>query len=78
MPGQYLPLELYNYRKCKANFIICPSCFWCASCLKADYIFQVCLQCRNKIVDSLPISDNEFYKIELWDNGNVELVFESA
>jgi len=38
----------------------------------------MCLQCKNGIVDSLPISDDEFYKIEFWDNGNVELIFESA
>lgn len=78
MLGQSSPLKLYRCRMRKANFIICPSCFWCASCLKADYVFPMCLQCKNGIVDSLPISDDEFYKIEFWDNGNVELIFESA
>ncbi len=38
----------------------------------------MCVQCKNEAVDSLPIFDNEFYKIELQGNGNVELMFESA
>lgn len=78
MLGQSSPLELCRDRMGKADFIICKSCYWCASCLKADYVFETCLHCKSGIVDSLPISDDEFYKIEFWDNGNVELIFESA
>jgi hypothetical protein len=36
------------------------------------------MQCKNEVVDSLPIFDDEFYKVELRGNGNVELRFESA
>lgn len=62
----------------KANFVICQSCFWCASCLKADYVFPMCVQCKSAAVDSLPIFDGEFYEVELLENGNVELMFGSA
>lgn len=68
-------LELYRDGMRKANFVICPDCFWCASCLKAEYNFPMRLQCKNAVVDSLPISDGEFYRVEFWKNGNVELVF---
>jgi hypothetical protein len=63
--------------KRKASFMICQSCYWCASLFSADEDFPRYPQCRNQIVDSLPIFDKEFHTIELKENGNVELWFGS-
>jgi hypothetical protein len=38
----------------------------------------MCMQCKSEAVDSLPIFDDEFYKVELQGSGNVELISESA
>lgn len=59
----------------KATFLICQDCFWCASCFKADGNFRMCPLCRNGSIDSLPIFSNEYYRMELSANRNVELHF---
>lgn len=73
-----LPVYAKKIDRRKASFIICTSCYGCASCLNADYTFPRCLQCRDGIVDALSISDDDFYKVEFRENGNVELTFESS
>lgn len=59
----------------KATFVICQDCFWCASCFKANDSFRRCPLCRNESIDSLPIFGDEYYKVELSMNRNVELTF---
>lgn len=41
------------------RFILCESCFWCASCLNQGIIVDKCPICNNGNVESLPVSDNE-------------------
>ncbi|WP_415283974.1 hypothetical protein [Candidatus Nitrososphaera sp. FF02] len=65
----------YKKRMQKANFVICSSCFWCATCFDAGKEFPACPACKGSPVDSLPISENEFYKVEIAGNRNIELSF---
>lgn len=58
-------LKLYRNKIKRATFIICQSCYWCVSCLKAYDNFPICPYCVNKVVDSIPISDKEFYRMEI-------------
>ncbi len=37
--------------------------------------FPKCPECGGSAVDSLPISENEFYKVDIANNRNVELSF---
>ena len=48
----------------KKQFMLCNSCFWCASsCIHTDNIFiEKCPVCQNRIIEFLPISNNEMYK----------------
>jgi hypothetical protein len=42
-------------------FLICKSCFWCASCLNRSNMITRCPMCDNNddgLLDSIPISDN--------------------
>ncbi|MCI0559776.1 MAG: hypothetical protein MN733_14900 [Nitrososphaera sp.] len=43
-------------------FVICGSCYWCASVLY--YGFEACPSCKNKNIDSMPISPDETYFID--------------
>ncbi len=54
----------------KANFVMCPSCFWCATYFLADANFPNCPSCGGVAVDSIPISENEFYDLGVGENGN--------
>jgi hypothetical protein len=42
----------------KKNFLLCKSCFWCASLLN-DRSIEVCPSCMNCDLDSMPISFNK-------------------
>jgi len=70
-------LQLYcgRIRRVRAHFVICQSCFWCASCFKAEYDFPKCPSCSYDAVDSLPIFEKEFFRMKVWHNGNLELEF---
>ena len=47
------------------RFLICESCFWCASCLNvAERTVTKCPSCTDARLESMPISDNEIYKFE--------------
>jgi hypothetical protein len=56
------------------NFLMCGSCFWCASCLTGDRTMQQCPSCGNTEMQLMPVSDYESYKL---DNGYInEMVSE--
>jgi hypothetical protein len=67
------------------HFLICESCFWCASLLcpndnnndnPADItITKHCPSCSNNRVESLPISYNEVYKFDYNPKRGVTLEF---
>ena len=54
------------------NFIICQSCFWCASCLSSqilstiaetnDFPLLKCPSCIDGNTESIPIAENEGYR----------------
>ena len=51
------------------NFLICSSCFWCASYLNNMHNFvDICPSCKNEKVESMPISFDETYKFD-YDTG---------
>jgi hypothetical protein len=44
------------------NFLLCPSCFWYASCFSPDSTFSECPSCSEGNIESLPIAENENYR----------------
>ncbi|HJY15136.1 MAG TPA: hypothetical protein VJ225_03830, partial [Nitrososphaeraceae archaeon] len=45
----------------RVNFLLCPSCFWCASC-SPDSSFIRCPSCSEGNIESIPIAENENYR----------------
>ena len=43
------------------HFLLCSSCFWCASYLEWGGTVEICPSCINGKVESTPISDTEIY-----------------
>ena len=53
-----------------AQFLICNSCFWCASYLAGDfYRIENCPTCRDNRLEFIPISQTESYKLNFDRNG---------
>ena len=49
----------------KVSFLICQSCFWCASCLTPDAdSFAKCPSCTERNIESIPIAENEDYRFD--------------
>ena len=46
----------------EVSFLICRSCFWCASCLLPDSTFTKCPSCTEGNIESIPIAENENYR----------------
>ncbi|MDQ6666856.1 MAG: hypothetical protein M3Y53_01365 [Thermoproteota archaeon] len=44
------------------HFLLCESCFWCASCLNITKTVTRCPSCSDARLESMSISDNEIYK----------------
>jgi hypothetical protein len=49
--------DSYNER----NFLLCKSCFWCASFLSKYKILTACPTCMNFDLESMPLSFDETY-----------------
>jgi len=48
----------------KINFLICESCFWCASYFNNySMVVTKCPICGNKNIESMPISHDEVYTL---------------
>ena len=46
------------------NFMICRNCFWCASILSAKhFITEKCPNCSIDMLESIPLAQNENFKI---------------
>ena len=59
------PLSEYELEAKSKYFLICKSCFWCASCLNGSNMIIRCPMCDNNedglltsILDAIPISDD--------------------
>lgn len=57
-------------------FLICKSCFWCASFLDNIHrSVEVCPSCMNSELDSMPISFDETYKFNYDERRGITLEF---
>jgi len=57
-------------------FLICKSCFWCASILYEDVQpFRACPSCMNYELEFMPISTDETYKFDYDKRHGVTLEF---
>jgi len=61
------------------HFLLCSSCFWCASCIRLDVSVARCPSCNDNKVEWMPITENEIYKFN-YDpkNGGVVLEFSKS
>jgi hypothetical protein len=58
------------------HFLLCDSCFWCASCLNvAKKTVTKCPSCSDARLESMSISDNERYIFEYDPERGVTLEF---
>ncbi len=49
----------------KRFFLMCKSCYWCASCLIDDQAyFSICPECLTDKMEWLPISQSECYRLD--------------
>jgi hypothetical protein len=59
------------------HFLLCSSCFWCASYLNFRGTVEVCPSCVNGKVESMPLSDKEIYTFRYDAIRGVTLAFKS-
>lgn len=63
------------------HFLICGSCFWCASqnnnC-DTSHMISECPSCNGTEVESLPIAHEEVYKFNYNPKGGVTLEFSTS
>jgi len=58
------------------NFLICSSCFWCASYLNSKHrSIEICPTCNDANVESMPISFDETYNFDYDSARGVTLEF---
>ena len=69
-----LHLEHQNIT-CTINFLLCKSCFWCASLLNSRPFTDVCPTCVNSEIETMPISFDETYKFDYDASRGVTLEF---
>lgn len=65
----------------RIQFLLCQSCFWCASYIGLQSItnYEIltqCVICKNGKIESLPISSNESYKFDYSKTHGIELTFQ--
>ena len=58
------------------NFLICGSCFWCASYInKISSVLEACPSCKDVKIESVPISFDETYRLNYDTKRGVTLEF---
>jgi hypothetical protein len=68
------------------NFVICQSCFWCASCVSSKILsimaaaedsesFAKCPSCVEGNIESIPIAENENYRFNYDTKRGVTMEF---
>jgi hypothetical protein len=58
-----------------AQFLICNSCYWCASYLSYNlHYVENCPACRSDRMEGMPLSQKEAYKVNM-DGSNITLEF---
>ena len=66
----YLEEQNITFRK---NFLLCKSCFWCASMFNTRRPPDLCPSCMKTELESIPISLDETYKFDYDANRGVTL-----
>jgi hypothetical protein len=59
----------------RIDFLLCSSCFWCASYFNYTEVVTRCPTCDSNNIESLPISNGEFYAFSYDRNRGVTLEF---
>jgi hypothetical protein len=59
----------------RIDFLLCSSCFWCASYFNYTEVVTRCPTCDSNNIESLPISNGEFYAFRYDRNRGVTLEF---
>jgi hypothetical protein len=59
----------------KVRFLICDSCFWCASILGNGAPVSICPRCKNSVLESIPIATGESYRFDYSTKRGVMLDF---
>jgi hypothetical protein len=57
------------------HFLLCESCFWCASSIYLVSMDWICPICNNSKIESIPIENNEIYKFDYNQRHGVILEF---
>ena len=57
------------------HFLLCESCFWCASSIYLVSMDWICPICNNSKIESIPIENNEMYKFNYNQRHGVILEF---
>jgi hypothetical protein len=71
--GSDIGVKISNNADNRVNFLLCPLCFWCASCLPSQMLRTIaaaknsaslakCPSCIEGNVESVPVAENEEYK----------------
>jgi hypothetical protein len=68
-------MTMPSHRK---QFLICESCFWCASILRGSTLVGRCPCCKSSMLESIPIATGESYRFDYSMKRGVMLDFASA
>jgi hypothetical protein len=60
------------------HFLLCNTCYWCASDIGSKSKFTKCPSCNSLEVESMPIAKNELYKFDCYAKRGVTLEFSNA
>jgi len=61
----------------EVHFVLCETCFWCASCFRIDERpITTCPYCDSITIEAIPISYNEGYRFQYNAKRGVTLDFE--
>jgi hypothetical protein len=63
MPGQ------------RTQFLICESCFWCASILEGGRPVGRCPRCKSSMLEFIPIATGESYRLDYGAKSGVTVKF---
>lgn len=71
-----LDFEEQHINSNEKNFLICRSCFWCASYLNNMHsVPDTCPSCKDVKIESVPISFDETYRLDYDARRGVTLEF---
>jgi hypothetical protein len=60
------------------HFLICDSCFWCASVLREDKYESKCQSCGTQITSAIPVMHNERFAYEVDEKRGITLSFRQS